>query len=239
MFKNDKNNKKIVDLHIKSKNQENTGIPSLNVNGSTIQDSKCKADALNNQFASVFSNPIPVIKHQVNVNEHFPQMKEIEINKNGVLKLLTNINEHKATGPDEIPGKLLKILAPNTAEIYTLLFEASLQQGVIPDDWKNAKIMPLFKKGDKSKTENYRPVSLTSVSCKLLEHILCSNIMDHLEKYSILIDIQHGFRQKRSCESQLITTINDFSNCLNNKGQIDSILLDFSKAFDKVDHNNS
>ena len=61
--------------------------------------------------------------------------------------------------------------------------------------------------------------------------------MDHLEEHSILNDAQHGFRQKRSCESQLNTTINDFSNCLNSRGQIDSILLDFSKAFDKVDHN--
>ena len=96
--------------------------------------------------------------------------------------------------------------------------------------------MPLFKKGNKSKPENYRPVSLTSITCKLLEHIIYSNIMDHLEEHKILNPIQHGFRQKRSCESQLITAINDFSNCLNAKGQIDSILLDFSKAFDKVDH---
>ena len=96
--------------------------------------------------------------------------------------------------------------------------------------------MPLFKKGDKSKPENYRPISLTSITCKLLEHIIHSNIMDHLENSNTLNDIQHGFRQKRSCETQLITTINDFSNCLNTKGQIDSILLDFSKAFDKVDH---
>ena len=153
-----------------------------------------------------------------------------------MLKLLLNINPNKATGPDSIPGRLLKTCAHELVEVYQLLFQASLYQGIVPDDWKEANIMPLFKKGDKTKAENYRPVSLTSISCKLLEHIVHSNIMDHLDKFDILNDAQHGFRQKRSCETQLIATINDFNECLNSKGQIDAILLDFSKAFDKVDH---
>jgi len=107
---------------------------------------------------------------------------------------------------------------------------------VTPADWKDADIVPLFKKGDKTKAVNYRPVSLTSISSKLLEHIIHSNIMCHLDKHKFLNEAQHGFRKKRSCETQLITTINDFSDCLNRKQQIDAILLDFSKAFDKVDH---
>ena len=84
--------------------------------------------------------------------------------------------------------------------------------------------------------ENYRPVSLTSITCKLLEHIVHSNIMDHFDRFNVLDDSQHGFRKKRSCETQLINTVKDFSECLNSHGQIDAILLDFSKAFDKVDH---
>ena len=150
--------------------------------------------------------------------------------------MLLNTNEHKASGPDEISGKLLKTVGSEISEIYTFLFQTSLNQGKIPNDWKRAKIMPIFKKGDKSKPENYRPISLTSISCKLLEHIIYSNIINHLEKHKVLNDIQHGFRHRRSCESQLISVTNDFSNCLNNRSQIDSILLDFSKAFDKVDH---
>ena len=96
--------------------------------------------------------------------------------------------------------------------------------------------MPLFKKGDRCRAENYRPISLTSHSCKLLEHVVHSNIMSHLEKNNALNDAQHGFRKKRSCVSQLITTLHDFATCLNNKEQIDAVILDFSKAFDKVDH---
>ena len=106
----------------------------------------------------------------------------------------------------------------------------------MPPDWKKANIVPLFKKGDKSLPENYRPISLTSLSCKLLEHVVHSSIMTHFDNFHVLDNAQHGFRKKRSCVSQLITTLHDFANCLKNREQIDAILLDFSKAFDKVDH---
>ena len=96
--------------------------------------------------------------------------------------------------------------------------------------------MPLFKKGDRSKAENYRPISLTSLSCKLLEYVVHSNIMAHFDKFEVLDDAQHGFQKFRSCITQLITNLDDFANCLKSKEQIDAILLDFSKAFDKVNH---
>ena len=94
----------------------------------------------------------------------------------------------------------------------------------------------MYKRGDRSLPENCRPITLTSISCKILEHVVHSNIMTHLDKFNVLDDAQHGFRKKRSCISQLLTTVDDFANCLKNHQQIDAILLDFSKAFDKVDH---
>ena len=121
-------------------------------------------------------------------------------------------------------------------DVFTIFFQNSLDQGKVPSSWKQAHIFPLFKKGDKTNVENYRPISLTSIACKLLEHIVHSTIMDFLDSSNILTPFQHGFRQGRSCETQLITTLNDFSDCLNNSGQMDAVLLDFSKAFDKVDH---
>ena len=110
------------------------------------------------------------------------------------------------------------------AHIYSFLFQASLDQGVVPPDWKTANVVPLFKKGDKSKAENYRPISLTSITCKVLEHVVFSNIMSHFDKFKILDDAQHGFRKNRSCVSQLVTTLFDFVNTLNNKEQTDAIL---------------
>jgi hypothetical protein len=86
-------------------------------------------NTLNNQFSSVFFNPDPKIKHTFEDKEKYPSMFNIKINKNGLLKLLLNIKEHKATGPDDIPGKLLKIVAFEILDIYQLLFQSSLNQG--------------------------------------------------------------------------------------------------------------
>ena len=107
---------------------------------------------------------------------------------------------------------------------------------MIPDDWRQALVSPLFKKGDRSIPSNYRPISLTSICCKLLEHIIHSHAMKHLDQHNILNDAQHGFRKNRSTESQLILTCNEHAKALNSGEQRDSILLDFSKAFDKVPH---
>ena len=92
------------------------------------------------------------------------------------------------------------------------------------------------KKGDRSNPANYRPVSLTCIACKVLEHIICSQIKDHLRFFHLLHDAQHGFRKARSCETQLILCTNDLAKSLNKGEQIDVILLDFQKAFDKVSH---
>ena len=116
------------------------------------------------------------------------------------------------------------------------LFQASLDQGKVPNEWRKANIVPLFKKGDRAKPSNYRPVSLTSICSKVLEHIIHSSIMSHFDELNILTDYQHGFRKRRSCESQLIITIQDLAKSLSNSEQVDVILLDFSKAFDKVPH---
>ena len=91
----------------------------------------------------------------------------------------------------------------------------------------------IFKKGDRSSPANYRPISLTSVVCKTLEHIISSNIYCHLSRFNILADEQHGFRSRRSYETQLVETVNDFAT-INESGQIGAIFLDMSKAFDTV-----
>ena len=94
----------------------------------------------------------------------------------------------------------------------------------------------MFKKGNRSSPSNYRPVSLTSILCKLLEHVISSNISSHFDFNCILTDNQHGFRKRRSCDTQLIQTIDDLSRGINQNLQTDAITLDFSKAFDKVPH---
>ena len=142
----------------------------------------------------------------------------------------TNFPPSKALGPDELHPRVLKELATELGPIFAHLFQQSIDSGDIPKECTLANISPLFKKGDRSLACNYRPVSLTCVPCKLLEHIVCSNIMAHLDEHKLLSDIQHAFRKWHSCETQLATVINDWAKILDNKGQVDTFILDFEKA---------
>ena len=101
-----------------------------------------------------------------------------------------------------------------TWAIYLILYTKSLDTGEVPADWRTANVSPVYKKGLKSAAENYRPISLTSVCCKILEHIIARNIMQHAEKNNILYPLQHGFRKGRSCETQLIEFVDDISKNL-------------------------
>jgi len=231
-----KENSKKFWSFIKSKGQEWTGVaPLKNKMGFLQSDNKSKAEILNEQFQSVFT------KENLNNcpnkgNSPYQTMSDIKINCKGVTKLLKNQNIHKATGPDSIPSFILKSAADQLAPILTDIFQTSIDTGEVPQDWRDANIVPLFKKDERHLASNYRPVSLTSITCKILEHIVHSNIMDHLDKNKILTNAQHGFRKKRSCESQLIVTIHEIASTLEKGSQVDIILLDFAKAFDKVPH---
>ena len=131
---------------------------------------------------------------------------------------------------------MLKQCAKEVAPGLASIFNKSIQTGEVPKDWRDANVSPIFKKGNKHLPENYRPVSLTSVSCKLLEHIICKNILTHFDKHSILTSLNHGFRSGYSCETQLLITIDDLMQNYNKGVQTDVAILDFSKAFDTIPH---
>ena len=164
------------------------------------------------------------------------QIDDIEITTSGVCKLLSDCNPHKPAGPDNIHSCFLKNTANEIAPMLTHLFQSSLSTGIIPSVWKQAYVTPIYKTGSSSDARNYRPISLTSIICKSLEHIICSHIMNHLDTHNILLKHQYGFRSRHSCETQLLTVIDDFAKAINDKKQVDTCMLDFSKAFDKVPH---
>ena len=166
----------------------------------------------------------------------YAEMPKIHVSNEGVLKLLKNVNSHKATGPDGTQARLLREYAEQMSPVLATVFQMSIDSGSIPDDRRSASIVPIFKKGDKHKASNYRRVSLTSISYKLLEHIIHSQVIDHFDEHLILSDQQHCFRSKRSCETQLAVTIDSIAQSLAEGTQVDIILLDFSNAFDKVPH---
>ena len=222
--------------YIRNKRTDNNGVSPLRENGILHHTPKAMADCLNRQFGSVFSPPTDS-PPDMGPSPH-PDMPPINITVNGVKLLLEKQKPNKAAGPDQIQARVLKEAAGELAPALTLLFNSSYQHGKVPDDWRHAIVSPIYKAGknDRSKPVNYRPISLTCLCCKAMEHIVCSNLMKHLDNNNILTDKQHGFRKKRSCDSQLLITVDDLARALNNRQQVDCILLDFSKAFDKVSH---
>ena len=229
-------NNKTLWKYIKAKRHDNIGVAGIKSNGVLHQDSRETAELLNKQFKSVFTvenkeDVLPPLSEK-----QYPSMVDIKVREEGVKKLLEKLNTHKASGPDSIPNTLLKNCAEELAPVITNIFQHSLDTGTLPMDWRNANISPVFKKGNKHIASNYRPVSLTSVCCKTLEHIICSNILKHLERHSKLTSLQHGFRSGHSCESQLIVTMHDIMQTFDQRIQTDMIILDFSKAFDTVPH---
>ena len=231
----EKNNSKPFWRYIKSKRQDNIGTAPLKRKGSLFSDSKDKAQILVEQFRSVFTKMgtcvLPVLPR---IFKH--ELTELDIKTPGVEKLLQKINTSKAIGPDNISNMILKNCAKQLAPGLSAIFQSSVNSGELPPDWVNANISPVFKKGDVHLAENYRPVSLTSVCCKLLEHIICKHLLNHLERNNILTNLNHGFRSGFSCETQLLVTLNDFLHYHDKGHQTDVVILDFSKAFDTVPH---
>ena len=166
----------------------------------------------------------------------YSSMDSILFNTKGVHKQLSQLNSRKATGPDNISTAILRMAADELATVLTRLYQFSHDQGTVPQEWRDAHIVPVFKKGERHQPSNYRPVSFTSVVSKTMEHIIHSSIMRFYDNHKILHDCQHGFRSKRSCETQLIGTLQSIASKMKGKSQVDVIGLDFSKAFDKVPH---
>ena len=161
-------------------------------------------------------------------------MPEVTFTTNGIEKLLHGLKTHKAAGPDGITPRILKHLAKTLAPILCNIFRLSYDRGEIPDDWREANVVPIYKKGDRSTPANYRPISLTC--CKLMEHVLASNIMRFGDRNNIIFPLQFGFQKNMSCEQQLLGFVSDLHNNLDEGNQTDVLIMDFSKAFDKVGH---
>ena len=231
----DEGNSKPFWRYIRSLRQDNIGVSPLKNGGKLEPDGLQKAEILSHQFKSVFTNEDRISVDRL-FGPNFPQIDSLVVAQKGMEKLLSGLDVNKAAGPDAIPCRLLKGLSNELAPVLCAIFMQSLNTGELPSDWLKAYITPVFKKGARCAPENYRPVSLTCVPCKILEHIICKHIRLHLEKHGILTPLNHGFRSKFSCETQLLVTLQDLLSAQDVNCQIDLAVLDFSKAFDTVPH---
>lgn len=211
--------------------------PLEDPHGELVQEPDRAADILNNYFSSVFVDEnLSNIPKPIEMFSGTEGLSSVLITESVVLDKLKRINVSKSQGPDQLHGKLLYEIRYQLVKPLTKLFNLSLDTGCIPQDWKDADVVPLHKKGSRSKCENYRPVSLTSILCKLFESVLKEAVTNHLRKNNLINESQHGFTEGKSCLTNLLEFFEFVTKELDESKDVDVIYLDFSKAFDSVPH---
>ena len=197
------------------------------------------AENLNEYFSSVFTREdisiLPVLETKFEGRE-FDYLGQLIVTPTMVAMKIRDMKDNKSPGVDGIPPKLLLEIVEQISIPLATVFNLSLEEGIVPLEWKEANIIPLFKKGSRNKSENYRPVSLTSVICKLLERLIKDHLVDFLVKNKLINPSQHGFLKARSCLTNMLCFLEDVTKWLDEGSPVDIIYLDFKKAFDKVPH---
>lgn len=202
--------------------------------GNPVPESHCAA-LLNDVFVNNFSRTNDITLPALNNYNYLP-MPPIIIDVTGVIGLIDSMKRHSSPGFDNISAKFLKNTSSYSSIVLTKIFQQSLNTSSLPLAWKTGKVIPLHKSGSKTSPRNYRPISLTSTCCKLLEHIIFTNLINSLESNSFFTPSQHGFRKTLYCESQLLSFTHKLHQILDRSSLADCIFLDYSKAFDKVSH---
>ena len=210
--------------------------PLLTPDNKLIVDPKQQAQILNGYFGSVFTRSSSQLPTTTPRDPDAQTIKDIWVSEGCVEKAIDQLNENSASGPDEIPSRVIKELKQQLLKPLTILFTESLKSGKIPEEWRLAEVVPIFKKGRRSEPGNYRPVSLTVTVGKLLERIVKDQIVNHLETNNLISNSQHGFRSGRSPQTNLIEYLNTTTKWLDEGKSFDVLYLDFAKAFDVVSH---
>ena len=220
-----------------SKLRSNVG-PLRNEDESLTTDPKAMADILQTQYLSAFTDPSnPHIKDTTAaLPEADCKLEDLKFDEEDIIKAIDEINTYSSTSHGCIPACILKACKEKLSHPLMMLWEQSFAKGKIPSSLKDQFITPIFKKGSKSDPANYRPVSLTSHVIKIFERIIRNTMVSYLEDNYLLSNKQHGFRKGRSCLTQLLSHYDAILRNLNSEDETDVIYLDFSKAFDKVDH---
>jgi len=213
--------------------------PIKNDKGVLIMEDEQTAEELNRYFGTVFSK-----EHELNIpearkmfhGEEEQRLRTVTFTKEKVTEELEKLRTDKSPGTDAMHPKFLKEVREELGGILSNIMEQSMKTGEIPQEWRDALIVPIFKKGNRNEASNYRPVSLTSIVCKVMERIIKDQMMEHYEKCRVILSSQHGFTKGRSCLTNLLDFFEEMYKKMDEGKAVDIIYLDFAKAFDKVPH---
>ena len=230
------NNSRKFANYIKSKTKTRISVgPLKSKEGTLLTEESEIAGELNTFFASVFTTEdVETVPNKAMETETV--LNSVQITEGKIREKIQNLKQNSAAGPDGIGPHVLKAAVNELSKPLAYIFRESLKSGQVPRDWKHARVTPIYKKGPKGDPGNYRPVSLTSVPCRMLESIIKDDLMSHLEKNKLLRPSQHGFLKGRSCTTNLVTFMDKLSSIVDGGGAADVFYLDFAKAFDKVPH---
>ena len=214
--------------------------PFFDNKGDVVINPSTITEMLKTQYESVYSSPLPdkiVSSPQEFFSENVTpvQLDNVQIDREDIMDAIDQLNPHSAAGPDGVHAIVLKRCKRSLAEPLQFLFRSFLETGTIPSILKEAFVIPIHKGGARSSPANFRPVSLTSHVIKTLERVIRKSLVNHLEVNNKINPAQHGFRMNRSCLSQLLEHYDKILGFLEEGNNVDSIYLDFAKAFDKVD----
>ena len=234
---NMKDNPKVFFNYIRKQKDTDTKIGPFKIGKRYIYEAKEICKSLIAQYNSQFSEITKTIKiTEEEIMENEGDISDIEISEADIAKAIDKLKRNSAAGPDGIPA----IFLINTSECIKsplkIILRKSLDEGSIPDIFKLAYITPIHKGGSKMNPANYRPISLTSHVMKVFERVIKTHLIKHLQDSNLIRPNQHGFVSGRSTQTQLLQHYNDVFEALLEDTRIDTVYLDFAKAFDKVNH---
>ena len=225
-------NPRAFNSYIKSKNSNKVSVgPLKNIQGEALTDNVAMATEMNNFFSSVFTSentlnvpPVTALTEK--------QILSVKVTPAKVKEKIKKLKPGSAPGPDGITVRYLQTFSEELSLPLSTIYNKSLTEGVVPDDWRKANVTPIFKKGSKSQACNYRPVSLTSIPCKILESIIKDVLVKHLD--TLIKPSQHGFMRNKSVTTNLLEFMEVITSAVDDGDTVDVVYLDFAKAFDKV-----
>ena len=232
---NNSRNSRAFNSYVKSRSKDKSGVgPLINDQGQVISESMDMAEILNKSFSTVYTkedtqnipimNKLPCTSTLENVT-FTPELIKAKIKK---------MKPSPTPGVDGFTVPLLQSVCDQISKPLSLIYNKSIQENKVPTDWREANVTPIFKKGARGKPSNYRPISLTSVPCKIMESIIKDHIVDHLTENKLINPSQHGFMNNKSCQTNLLEYLETITEALDSGQIVDIVYLDFAKAFDKV-----
>ncbi len=221
--------------HVNSRLKCRAKLPDIQREDGTFSETDFeKVCIINDYFGSVFQKD-RTAKLQVQKEEIRPT-SVVKFPPEIVYSYLCQTPAKYSSGPDGLPSILFKELAFQLAQPLSSIFEVSFNTGTLPLDWLKSLVTPIHKKGSRSIPSNYRPVSLTCVACRVMERIIKEVIVQHLSRNRLISKSQHGFLSRHSTVTQLLQTLNDLTQAVDEKEAVDVAYADVSKAFDRLPH---